>query len=54
MKEVLLFITDEFADWEAAHVCSELNKPGTHYSTKTVSIDKLPKRSMGGLTVIPD
>lgn len=54
MKEVLLFITDAFADWEAAHVCFELNRHDSDYSVKTIAIDKLPKRSMGGLTVLPD
>jgi putative intracellular protease/amidase len=54
MKEVLVFVTDGFADWEAAYVCPELNKPGTNYRVKTVAIDKSPKTSMGGLRVLPD
>ena len=54
MKNVFLFITDGFADWEAAHVSAELNRPGSGYLIKTIAIDKLPKKSMGGLTVLPD
>lgn len=54
MKEVLLFITDGFADWEASYVSSELNKHETGYCVKTIAIDQEPKVSMGGLTVLPD
>lgn len=54
MKEVLLFVTDGFADWEASYVCPEINKPETGYQVKTIAIDKEPKRSMGGLRVLPD
>lgn len=48
MKEVFIFITDGFADWEASYVSSELNKPGTGYRVKTIVIDREPKVSMGG------
>lgn len=54
MNEVLIFVIEDFADWEVAHVSSEINKHGTGYTIKTVSIDKMPKKSMGGLTVLPD
>ncbi|WP_226577623.1 type 1 glutamine amidotransferase family protein [Halobacillus litoralis] len=54
MKNVLVFVTDGFADWEAAYVTAELNKPGTGYQVKTIAIDNQVKRSMGGLTVRPD
>ena len=54
MKTVLTFITDGFADWEASYVTAELNKEGTGYQLKTLAIDKDPKISMGGLTVLPD
>ena len=54
MKKVLIFITDGFADWEASYVTAELNKPGTGFQVQTIAIDKNPKVSMGGLTVIPD
>ncbi|WP_173918658.1 type 1 glutamine amidotransferase family protein [Halobacillus sp. Marseille-Q1614] len=54
MKNVLVFITDGFADWEASYVTAELNKPGSGYQVKTIAIDSLPKTSMGGLNVIPE
>ena len=53
-KEVLIFIFDGYADWEPAFVCSELNAPETDYVVKTVSLDREPKRSMGGFAVLPD
>ncbi|WP_134682763.1 type 1 glutamine amidotransferase family protein [Brevibacillus migulae] len=54
MKEVLIFVTDGFADWEASYVSAELNKPESGYQVKTIAIDAGPKKSMGGLTVLPD
>ncbi|MDH2449509.1 type 1 glutamine amidotransferase family protein [Priestia megaterium] len=54
MKKVLVFITDGFADWEASYVTAELNKPGTGFQVQTIAIDKDPKISMGGLTILPD
>ncbi|MCM3546817.1 type 1 glutamine amidotransferase family protein [Priestia megaterium] len=54
MKKVLVFITDGFADWEASYVTAELNKPRTGFQVQTIAIDKNPKVSMGGLTVLPD
>ncbi|SEH67999.1 DJ-1/PfpI family protein [Halobacillus karajensis] len=54
MKNVLVFITDGFADWEAGYVTAELNKPGSGYKVKTIAIDSNTKTSMGGLKVIPD
>ena len=50
----MVFITDGFADWEASYVTAELNKPGTGFQVQTIAIDKNPKVSMGGLTVLPD
>ncbi|WP_335871788.1 type 1 glutamine amidotransferase family protein [Bacillus sp. 2205SS5-2] len=54
MKKVLVFITDGFADWEASYVSAEINKSGTGYQVQTIAIDKHPKISMGGLTVLPN
>jgi len=54
LKNVLVFIIDGFADWEASYVTAELNKPGTGFQVQTIAIDKNPKKSMGGLTVLPD
>lgn len=53
-KEVLIFIFDGYADWESAYVCSELNAPKTGYTIKTLSLDKKPKTSMGGICVLPN
>lgn len=53
-KEVLVFIFDSYADWEPAYICSELNAPDTDYIIKTLSLDKMPKISMGGFRVLPD
>ncbi|MGM0829044.1 MAG: type 1 glutamine amidotransferase family protein [Bacillota bacterium] len=54
MKKVLVFVTDGFADWEASYVTAEINKPETGYQVQTIGIDKDPKMSMGGFTVLPD
>jgi putative intracellular protease/amidase len=54
MKKVLVFVTDGFADWEASYVTAEINKPETGYQVQTIAIDKDPKVSMGGFTVLPD
>ncbi|KOP75771.1 thiamine biosynthesis protein ThiJ [Bacillus sp. FJAT-21351] len=54
MKKVMVFITDGFADWEASYVTAELNKQGTGFQVQTMAIDKHPKTSMGGLTVLTD
>lgn len=53
-KLVLVFIFNEFADWEPAYICPELNSPETEYTVKTISLDREPKVSMGGFTVLPD
>ncbi len=54
MKKILVFISDEYADWESSYVCSELNKEETGYEVKTVALSSESVRSMGGFTVIPD
>lgn len=53
-KEILVFIFDGYADWECAYICSELNKLEDKYVVKTIGVDREPKKSMGGFTVIPD
>lgn len=47
-KEVLLLLTDHWADWEVSYVISGIN-PTEKYVVKTIAIDKLPKISIGGL-----
>ena len=53
-KEILVFISENYADWESAFICSELNKPETGFTIKTLAIGKNPIISMGGFTVVPD
>jgi len=47
-KEVLLFLTDEWADWEASFAMWLTNSV-PEYTVKTIAIDKQPKVSAGGL-----
>ncbi len=47
-KEVLLVLTDRWADWEASYAIAEINST-EQYIVKTIAIDKLPKVSIGGL-----
>ncbi|MFL2099607.1 type 1 glutamine amidotransferase family protein [Desemzia sp. FAM 23991] len=47
-KEVLLLLTDQWADWEAAYAIAEVNS-AANYSVKTISFDKESKTSIGGL-----
>jgi len=47
-KEVLLLLTDRFADWEAAYATIGINMV-PQYTIKTIAADKRPKISMGGL-----
>ncbi len=47
-KEVLLVLTDRWADWEASFAIAGIN--GTEgYAVKTIAVDQAPKVSMGGL-----
>jgi len=47
-KEVLLLLTDQFADWEASYAISGINLV-PQYTVKTIAVDGRPKVSMGGL-----
>ncbi|WP_188204516.1 type 1 glutamine amidotransferase family protein [Desemzia incerta] len=47
-KDVLLLLTDDWADWEAAHAIAEVNSV-PQYTVKTIAVDKLSKTSIGGL-----
>jgi len=47
-KEVLLFLTDHWADWEASHAIVGISF-AKQYVVKTIGIDKLPKVSIGGM-----
>lgn len=47
-KEVLLLLTDRWADWEAAYAVSGINSV-PQYTVKTIAADKNPKVSIGGI-----
>jgi len=47
-KEVLVILTDHWADWEAAYAMAGLNS-APDYVVKTIAIDKQPKISIGGM-----
>jgi len=47
-KEILVVLTDKWADWEAAFALPALNDP-PNYVVKTISADKTPKVSAGGM-----
>lgn len=47
-KDVLLLLTDDWADWEAAQAIAEINSV-PQYAVKTIAVDKEPKVSIGGL-----
>ncbi len=55
MKEVLICILDQYADWEVSYVSTLLLSLGQgKFGIKTVSLTKEPVKSLGGITVIPD
>ncbi|MCL2572502.1 MAG: DJ-1/PfpI family protein [Defluviitaleaceae bacterium] len=47
-KEVLLLLTDYWADWEACHAIVGINM-ADEYTVKTIAIDNKPKISIGGM-----
>jgi putative intracellular protease/amidase len=48
VKEVLLVLTNRWADWEASFAVSVINSVPM-YKVKTIAIDNLPKVSIGGI-----
>ncbi|MFB1100233.1 type 1 glutamine amidotransferase family protein [Terribacillus sp. JSM ZJ617] len=53
-KTVLIFLTDQYADWEVSYVAAELQAPHSEYQVKTVTLDGKPVSSIGGFKVLPD
>jgi len=47
-REVLLLLTDHWADWEASHAIVGISF-AEQYEVKTIAIDKQPKVSIGGM-----
>lgn len=52
-REVLLVLTDRWADWEAGFAIAEVNSVPA-YAVKTIAVDKQPKPSIGGLRACID
>lgn len=52
-KTVLYFVFDGLADWEASHALSGIRKSNT-FRIKTIALDKSPKNTMAGVTILPD
>lgn len=52
-KEVLLVLTDRWADWEASFAIAEVNSV-PEYAVKTIAMDKNPKISIGGIRAAID
>ncbi|MFP7478446.1 type 1 glutamine amidotransferase family protein [Terribacillus saccharophilus] len=53
-KTVLIFLIDQYADWEASYVAAELQARQSEYQVKTVTVDGKPVSSIGGFRVLPD
>lgn len=55
-KHIIIYILDRFADWEGAYVASLLQdvEMGFNHRVSWASNDKNPKRSLGGMTMLPD
>ena len=47
-KEILLLLTDRWADWEAGYAITELHS-FCGFEVRTISPDSKPKVSMGGV-----
>jgi putative intracellular protease/amidase len=47
-KEVLLVLTDRWADWEASFAIAEVNSV-PEYVVRTIAVDRNPKTSIGGI-----
>lgn len=52
-NKVLLFLTDEWCDWEAGYAIAVINS-FSDYVVETVAIDKKPKVSMGNVKASVD
>ena len=52
-KTVFYFVFDGLADWEASHALTGINK-SNKFRIKTIALDKSPKQSMAGVTILPD
>lgn len=54
-KTVLFVVLDQYADWEAAYLSSAIKMLGRdRFTVRTVAPEKVPTRSIGGFTLLPD
>lgn len=54
MKKIVTIILDNFADWEGAYIGVAFSELGIEHEIKYASLDVLPKKSIGGMTAVPD
>jgi putative intracellular protease/amidase len=52
-KTVLFFLFDGFADWEASYALVGIGKSNS-YTIKTIALTKSSRKSMGGMSLVPD
>ena len=53
-REIAVFISDGYADWELGFICPELNSSEGNFNIVTIALTKEIVCSMGGLKTIPD
>lgn len=53
-NEIVVFVSNGYADWEIGFICAELNKSGKNFKISTVALTEETISSMGGLQIIPD
>jgi putative intracellular protease/amidase len=52
-KNVLVFVFDGFADWETSYAMVGIAR-SNRFRVSTLAAEKVPVRSMGGVTILPD
>lgn len=52
-NEVLIVLTEQWNDWEASYAIAVINS-FSDYKVKAIGVDKLPKKSMGGINASID
>ncbi|MEG0364843.1 MAG: DJ-1/PfpI family protein [Erysipelotrichales bacterium] len=53
-KEVLIYLEDDYADWEIAYISPQIQRKDNDYIVKTFSLEKKEIISQGGLNLIVD
>lgn len=52
-NEVLIVLTEQWNDWEASYTIAVINS-FSDYEVKTIAVDDIPKKSMGGINASVD